>query len=79
MPGQEDLRMQVKLFWKKNPGVGPYGKSNENGIAMESEINAWLRENPNIKVVDIKQSASGGSWGPMLWSVSIWYEESIAP
>jgi len=42
---------------------------------LEDEINAWLREHPHIKITDIKQSATGGSWGPMLWSISVWYEE----
>ena len=43
--------------------------------ALEDEVNAWLRENPNVKVVHIKQSAGGGSWGPVYIFVSIWYEE----
>ena len=28
---------------------------------LETEMNAWLQQNPNIKIVEIKQSASGGS------------------
>ena len=43
---------------------------------MEDEINAWLSQNPKIKVVDIKQSASGGSYMPTLWLISVWYEEA---
>jgi len=74
--------MKVKLFWKKNPVkfgslaqqlFGGYNKIDTS--SWEDEINAWLREHPHIKIADIKQSATGGSWGPMLWSISVWYEE----
>ncbi len=67
--------MKVKLFWKASPvRFGPFG-SNANASSLEDEINTWLREHPHIKIVDIRQSATGGSWGPMLWSISVWYEE----
>lgn len=66
--------MKVKQFWKKDPvKLGPFG-SNDNAIALENEINAWLRENPRIKVADIRQSATGGNIGPILWMISVWYE-----
>jgi hypothetical protein len=71
--------MKVKLFWKKNPvkfgRFGPPFGSNDNTGPLEDEINAWLKEHPHIKITDIRQSATGGSWGPMLWSISVWYEE----
>jgi hypothetical protein len=63
--------MKVKFFWKNNP----VGWSEKNARSLEDEINAWLSENPRIKVVDIKQAASGGSLAGSLWFVSIWYEE----
>ena len=67
--------MKVKFFWKKSPvGFSLFG-TNDNAISLEGEINAWLSEHPHIKIVDIRQSATGGSWGPMLWSISVWYEE----
>ncbi len=67
--------MKVKLFWKKNPVFDAWGRvSNDKAISLENEINAWLREHPHIKIADIRQSATGGSWGPMLWSISVWYE-----
>jgi hypothetical protein len=62
--------MKVKLFWKKNPAA--IGLNNAR--ALEDEINAWLSENPRIKIVDIKQSSSGGPLLGPLW-VSVWYEE----
>ena len=43
---------------------------------LEDEINVWLSQNPRIKVVDIKQSAGGGSWSPSHWVISVWYEEA---
>ena len=74
--------MKVKLFWKKNPvKFGPliaqlFRTNNQIDTSpLEDEINAWLREHPHIKIADIRQSATGGSWGPMLWSISVWYEE----
>jgi len=49
--------------------------SNDNTAPFEDEINTWLREHPRIKIAHIKQSATGGSCGPMLWSISLWYED----
>ena len=66
--------MKVKLFWKNNP----LGYGDKNARALEEEINAWLSENPRVKIVDIRQSSSGGSFGPSLWFVSVWYEEGAA-
>ena len=56
--------MRVKLFWKNRPGgpkTGLLGLSFRNAQELEDEINAWLLQNSKIKVVDFKQSASGGS------------------
>ena len=66
--------MKVKLFWKN----GPMGRGEKNARELEEEINAWLSENPRIKIVDIKQSSSGGSLAGSLWFVSVWYEEGAA-
>jgi hypothetical protein len=62
--------MKVKLFWGNNPlGV------RKAVSVLEDQINAWLRENPRIKFLDIKQTASGGGFWPTQWFMSIWYEE----
>jgi len=54
--------MKVKLFWKNNP-LGPgWLFTNKNARALEEEINRWLSENPRTKIVDVKQSVSGGSF-----------------
>ena len=63
--------MKVKLFSKDNP----LGKGGKNQIDLENKINEWLKKNPSIKVIEIKQSASGGSWANPKWFVSVWYEE----
>ena len=66
--------MKVKLFWKN----APVGNGDKNARALEEGINAWLSEQPRIKIVDIRQSSSGGSFGSSLWFVSVWYEEGAA-
>ncbi len=69
-----DSPMKVKFFWKMNP----VGLGLKNADALEDEINAWLSEHQRIKIVDIKQSGSGGSFFGSLWFVSVWYEEGAA-
>jgi hypothetical protein len=71
--------MRVKLFWKNEPmkpsaflGLNPRAK---NAQDFEADINAWLQKNEKVKIVDIKQSASGGSFAGSLWLISVWYEE----
>lgn len=76
--------MRVKLFWRNQPGrptSGPMGFGQltwGNAQEIETEINTWLQQNPGIKVVDIKQSSSGGSFAESLWLISVWYEVSQA-
>jgi hypothetical protein len=65
--------MKVKLFWM----INPVGFGDKNAHALEGQINAWLSENPRIRIVEIKQSSSGGSFSGPLWFVSVWYEESV--
>lgn len=74
--------MRVKLFWKNRPEfpLDPEGgmdkvQSFGNAQALEDEINAWLSQNPKIKIVDIRQSASS-NLGLSLWLISVWYEEA---
>src|SRR5437773_333994 len=68
-----DLAMKVKLFWANNP-LGParfFSSPAFNDEALENEINRWLRDHSDVKIIDIKQSASGGSWRPSLWLISV--------
>ncbi|MFO8009722.1 MAG: hypothetical protein R6U89_02810 [Dehalococcoidia bacterium] len=69
--------MKFKLFIKANP----LARKGENQSALEKEVNQWLEENPGIKIVDIRQSASGGGGGAgsvyaigSAIYISIWYE-----
>ena len=62
--------MKVKLFAKKDSFF-----ARRKNLDLENEINEWLKKNPSIKVIEIKQSASGGSMEPATWLVSVWYEE----
>lgn len=41
---------------------------------LEAKINDWLATNPNIRVHNIEQSMSGGSWRPGTLFISMWYE-----
>jgi hypothetical protein len=69
-----------KDWWSGKTQLGPRdGWQEELSLKksqeLETEINNWLSQNPKIKVVDIKQSASGGSYNPSLWLISVWYED----
>jgi hypothetical protein len=67
------MNMQVKVFDTYSSGVIMRIKRNIID-ALEDQVNVWLKDNPDIKVVEIKQSAAGGSWGPIQLFISIWYE-----
>ena len=43
--------------------------------AVQKKIPEWLEKNPSIKVINIKQSVSGGSFSYSQWFISVWYEE----
>ena len=69
-----------KDWWSGKTQLGPRdGWQEELSLKksqeLETKINNWLSQNPKIKVVDIKQSASGGSYNPSLWLISVWYED----
>lgn len=72
--------MSVSLFWQSNPVVHLLfsGKSEKNARAFEDQINAWLSENPRIRIVYVRQSAYYTSLGTSLWMISVWYEEGTA-
>ena len=70
--------MKVKLFWILHPlKVGLFRTDDANAKVAEEEINSWLREHPRIRVTEIRQAATGGSMGPMLFLISVWYEEDV--
>ncbi len=61
--------MKMKLFFMSNLEK----RKRVNLQRLEDEVNAWLEQNPNINVVNIKQSASGGSFSPTSLCISVWY------
>lgn len=61
--------MKIKLFGKEN------SKKGLMVLELEKEINNWLAQNPSIKIIEIKQSASGGSLHVTKLFISVWYEE----
>ena len=65
--------MRVKLFMRGGY-TGSYKP--EHHSELEDEVNAWLERNPGIKVMDIKQSASGGSWAKPQLFLAVLYEPS---
>lgn len=62
--------MKVKLFSKYDP----LGKKGEIQLDFQNEINDWLEKNPSIKVTNIEQAASGGSFEESTLFISVWYE-----
>jgi len=54
-----------------------FGKEDSKKIlGLEEEVNAWLDQHPNIKIIDIRQSASGGSLADTKLYISVWYEDA---
>jgi hypothetical protein len=63
--------MRVKMFG--SIGLTGYFKPRHHH-ELEDEVNSWLEQNPTIKVIDIKQSASGGSFARPQFFITIVYE-----
>lgn len=66
--------MQVKLFLKDKSPLRSWRRHTQD---FEDEINSWLAANPQIRVVDVKQSSNGGSFDTTKIVISIWYELNI--
>ena len=58
--------MKMKLFGKEG---------SQKVLGLEEEVNTWLVQNPKIKIIDIRQSASGGSLQDTKLYISVWYED----
>ncbi len=63
--------MKMRLFSITNKN-----KKEVDVSDLEREINAWMEQNPGIKIIDIRQSASGGSMASTKVFISVWYEQS---
>jgi hypothetical protein len=59
--------MKVKMFGKEG---------SKKALGLEEEVNTWLEQHPNIKIIDIRQSASGGSMADTKLYISVWYEDA---
>jgi hypothetical protein len=59
--------MKMKLFGKEG---------SKEALGLEEEVNAWLAQHPQIKIIDVKQSASGGSLHDTKLYISVWYEDA---
>jgi len=59
--------MKMKLFGKEG---------SKKIIELEEEVNTWLEQNPKFKIIDIRQSASGGSLQDTKLYISVWYEDA---
>ena len=65
--------MKVKIF-KQSGYMFYFGRRPKSKQILENKINEWLASNPDIKILEIKQSCCGGSFNPSLTIISIWYE-----
>ena len=63
--------MKVKMFTKRDSLFKRQGVA---AASLEGEINVWLESEPEIKVVDIKQTSCGGSFESGQHLISVWYE-----
>jgi hypothetical protein len=61
--------MKMKIFGKEG---------SKKVLGLEEEVNDWLGQHPNIKIIDIRQSASGGSGSlhDTKLYISVWYEDA---
>jgi hypothetical protein len=65
--------MKVKFFSR----IGlMWSYKTEDHQGLEDEVNAWLEQNRDVKIIDIRQSASGGSWARPQFFVTVIYEHS---
>ncbi|MBL7014670.1 MAG: hypothetical protein ISR83_09675 [Candidatus Marinimicrobia bacterium] len=62
--------MKVKLFLTNEKLF----KKDQSSVKLEDEINSWLENHSEIKIVKIKQSSCGGSMDPAKHLISVWYD-----
>jgi hypothetical protein len=71
-----EVPMKVKVF---AVSAGYLSSFSGTGAKLERDINAWLEQHSNVRVVEIRQSSSGGSLEPSKIVVSVWYEDAAEP
>ena len=45
-----------------------------NKAELETSVNAWLEQNADVKIVDIRQSCYSSFWGASPLFITVWYE-----
>jgi hypothetical protein len=68
--------VKVKVFAVSG---GYFSRISTTGEKVERQINGWLEANPAVRVVNVLQSASGGSLEPSKPFVAVWYEDGVEP
>jgi hypothetical protein len=63
--------MKMKLF-----GITNKKKKEVDVSDLEKDVNAWMEQNPSIRIIDVRQSSNGGSMANTKVFISVWYEES---
>ena len=63
--------MKMKLF-----GITNKKKKEVDVSDLEKDVNAWMQQNPSIRIIDVRQSSNGGSMANTKVFISVWYEES---
>jgi hypothetical protein len=67
--------MQVKVFSAAGSGFGR--AIPDTALAeLESRVNEWLKAEPQCRVVEIRQSSAGGSWGHLQFFLTVWYNRA---
>ncbi len=66
--------MKTKIFAISG---GYFRNISKTALSLEEEINAWIKANSGIKIIDLKQSSCGGSVEPSKIIISIWYELEV--
>ncbi len=69
------MGLKVKFFGSSNPFKTSFLGKESFSEQLEKDINIWLMKKPNIEIIEIKQSAFGGSFAPAKVFISIWYKE----
>lgn len=68
--------MRVKFFVKDKGAFTGWARYIGQ---LEEEVNAWLADNPAIRIVHVTQSSNGGSFDTSKCFLSVWYEEGGYP
>lgn len=64
--------VRMKLFIKDK---SPFSFWSTFQSRLEDEVNAWLADNPGIRIVHVTQSSNGGSLDSSKIWLTIWYDD----